>query len=495
MSSLRGREVEVATVEAGRTNGGDRVLSARDPRTGEQDYRFSPPGEAELNGMAAAARAAQPAWSALGFEGRGAILRDFAAALDASRPALGAALERDTGRRRIAYLEIDSVIGSIARWTQVAPGLLEEGWTAGQRQPHLRHAPQWSPYPLVGVISPWNFPLLLSMIDAIPALLAGCAVIIKPSEVTPRFAAPLADAIAAIAPLQAVFHLAPGDGPVGQALIDRVDCVCFTGSVPTGRKVAMQAASRLIPAFLELGGKDPLIVLEGADLDAAVDAALRGSVLSTGQACQSIERIYVHGSLHDAFLERLRERAAAVRLNWPDIEQGDIGPIIFERQAEILAEQIADARNKGARVLTGGEIERHGGGLWLRPTVLGDVRHDMKVMTEETFGPLLPVMAFDTPGEAVALANFGDYGLSAAVFGPDVEAAEAIGRQLEAGAVSLNDAALTALFHEAPKQSFKASGLGPSRMGPEGLARFFRRKALIANTGRPAPLAAFAEDG
>jgi acyl-CoA reductase-like NAD-dependent aldehyde dehydrogenase len=142
----------------------------------------------------------------------------------------------------------------------------------------------------------------------------------------------------------------------------------------------------------------------------------------------------------------------------------------------------------------GGVIESHGGGLWMRPTVLTEVSPDMLVMAEETFGPIMPVTPFDTEDEAIALANATEFGLSAAVFGPTLEAAEAVGRRIDAGAISLNDAALTALFYEAPHQSFKASGLGPSRMGPDGLARYFRRKALIANTGRPAPLSAFRED-
>ena len=278
-------------------------------------------------------------------------------------------------------------------------------------------------------------------------------------------------------------------------MVDAADCVCFTGSVATGRKVAVQAAGRLIPAYLELGGKDPLIVLEGADLDRATDAALRGSVLSTGQACQSIERIYVHRAAHSAFLQRLVEKSQAARLNWPDISAGEIGPIIFDRQADILAGQFADAVARGGRVLTGGEIETHGGGRWLRPTVIADATHDMAVMREETFGPILPVMAFDTIDEAVALANDGEYGLSGAVFAGTLEEAEAVGRRLEAGAISLNDAALTSIFYEAAKQGFKASGLGPSRMGEDGYRRFLRRQALIANIAAPLSLAAFSEEG
>ena len=472
-----------------------RRLTARNPRTGAQDYSFDVPTPSEVVAACDRARLAQPAWAGLGFAGRAAVMARFAVELGARRQALHVALEVDTGRRRIAGQEIDSVVGSIAGWSALAPTLMPQGWTEGRAMPHVRHAPNWRPYGLVGVVSPWNFPLLLGMIDAIPALIAGCAVIVKPSEVTPRFVQPLIEAIAATPGLAGVLQVLPGDGETGQVLIDQVDCVCFTGSVATGRKVALQAASRLIPAFLEMGGKDPLIVLADADLEAATDAALRGSVLSTGQACQSIERVYIHRPIYRAFVQRLVEKASAVQLNWPDINAGEVGPIIFARQADILAGQIQDALIKGARVLTGGTIEHHGGGLWLRPTVLVDVTHDMAVMREETFGPIMPVMAFDTVDEAVALANFGDYGLSAAVFAGTVDQAEAVGRRLEAGAISLNDAALTAVFYEAAKQSFKTSGIGPSRMGADGLARFFRRQALIANTGQPLPLSAFREGG
>ncbi|MBB4799933.1 acyl-CoA reductase-like NAD-dependent aldehyde dehydrogenase [Brevundimonas bullata] len=471
-----------------------RSIPVRDPRTGLYDAAILAPTASALNNIAERARRAQPAWAGLGFEGRIAVLRRFTQALEARRGEIAAALEIDTGRRRVAGIEIDSIHGALAGAAAVAEPFQDADWRPGRASPHIQHAPQWLPYPLVGVISPWNFPLLLSMIDAMPALVAGCAVIVKPSEVTPRFAAPVMAAIADIPELEDVLIFAPGDGATGQTLVDLVDCICFTGSVATGRRVAIQAAGRLIPAFLELGGKDPLIVLEGADLDAAATAALRGCALSTGQACQSIERIYVARPVHDDFLARLVTLASAVRLNWPDITKGDIGPIIFERQADILRDQIDDARSRGARILTGGEIESHGGGCWLRPTVIADVDHDMAVMRDETFGPLLPIMAFDTEEEAVRLANDGEYGLSGAVFAADIEHAARVGRQVEAGAISLNDAALTTLFYEAGKQSFKASGLGPSRMGADGLGRFLRRKALIANTSAPLPLQAFSED-
>ncbi|MGJ3230869.1 MAG: aldehyde dehydrogenase family protein [Oceanicaulis sp.] len=470
-------------------------LSVRNPRTGAQDYTFTPPSAAELDAIAARLRKAQAPWVALSMEERMAALSRWADALEAEIDAVSAALEVDTGRRRVARLEVQGAIASLRGWAVSAPLLAPKAdWLEGRSNPSLRHTGQYVPYTLVGVISPWNFPLTLSLIDTIPALAAGCAVIVKPSEVTPRFVEPLKKTIEA-AGLADLLAFAPGAGETGQAVIERCDLVCFTGSVPTGRKVAAAAAARLIPAFLELGGKDPLIITRSADLDQAVIAALRGSVLSTGQACQSIERIYVDASIHDAFLDQLVEAVQAVRLNHPDINQGEIGPLIFDRQADIIAAQIEDARAKGAIVHAGGEIETHGGGRWLRPTVLSGVDHSMTVMTQETFGPVLPVMAYGDVDEAVALANDTEYGLSAAVFAGTLEEAEAIARRLDAGAVSLNDAALTALFYEAEKQSFKNSGLGPSRMGAAGLTRFFRRKALIANTGAPLPLGAYREEG
>ncbi len=469
-------------------------IAARNPRTGQIDWTGTAAGPDQIAAVAKRLRAAQPTWEARGAASRLDILRAFGQALRRHAEPIGAALEADTGRRRIARLEIDSVVGSIEAWACVIANDTPPEWIQGRGLPSVRHTAAWKAYPLVGVISPWNFPLLLGMIDAIPALLAGCSVVVKPSEVTPRFIAPVMAALAEVPDLASVFTLVVGEGATGQAIVDMADCVCFTGSVATGRKVAVQAAGRLIPAYLELGGKDPLIVLESGDLEAATDAALRGSVLSTGQACQSIERVYVQASVHDAFLARLIDKAHAVQLNWPDIAAGQVGPIIFEKQADILANQIVDARTHGARIMTGGVIEDHGGGRWLRPTVIADVTHDMAVMREETFGPILPVMRFETVEQAVALANDGEYGLSAAVFAGTLEQAEAVGRRLEAGAISLNDAALTSIFYEAAKQAFKASGLGPSRMGEDGYRRFLRRQALIANTAAPLPLAAFSED-
>jgi acyl-CoA reductase-like NAD-dependent aldehyde dehydrogenase len=469
------------------------MIDVRNPRTGQIDAHVTRVDADELCAIAVHLRAGQVVWRNRPLAERANTLLVLRDQLAARGDAIVAALETDTGRRAIARQELAGVLGALQGWAAQSAGFAEDGWMQGRTMPVIRHTGQRVPYGIVGVISPWNFPLTLSMIDTIPALLAGCAVLLKPSEVTPRFLAPLMEAVAQVPALAGVFAGVSGDGITGVALIDQVDAVCFTGSVATGRKVAAQCAGRLIPAFLELGGKDPLVVLDSAPLDVAVEAALRGSVLATGQACQSIERIYVPRPMHDAFVAALSERAAATALNWPDITQGTIGPIIFDRQADILTRHLEDAVAKGAVVQCGGTVETHGGGLWLAPTVLSGVDHSMLVMTEETFGPIMPVMAYDTVEDAIALANDTIYGLSAAVIG-EREAALTVAERLNAGAVSINDAALTSLFYEAEKNAFGASGLGGSRMGLAGYHRFLRRKALIENTGAPLPLAAFAED-
>jgi acyl-CoA reductase-like NAD-dependent aldehyde dehydrogenase len=315
---------------------------------------------------------------------------------------------------------------------------------------------------------------------------------VKPSEVTPRFIPPLMEAVAAVHELP--LTVIEGVGLTGAAMVEAVDYIAFTGSVATGRKVAAAAAAAFIPASLELGGKDPMIVLASADPAWAAGVALRASVVNTGQACQSIERVYVARAIVPAFIAALTAAARAARLNAEEIGAGEIGPFIFERQAAIVQAQIDDARARGATVLAGGQVEAIGGGLYLRPTVLTDVPADALVMRDETFGPVVPVGVFDSVDEAVALANQGEFGLSAAILAGNAEEAEAVAVRLRAGAVSINDGGLTAMVWDAEKSSFGASGLGPSRMGDSGLLRFLRRQALIRQIGQALPLAAYAED-
>ena len=470
------------------------TIRVRNPRNGQFDCEFEGPEHETLVRRAAALRAAQHAWAARPVEQRIEVMQRWKAELLSHRAAIVEALTTDTGRHLLAQAEFGGTVGAIDRWCAQAPALVRGEEGRSKVQPAITYRAQLVPYALVGVISPWNFPLTLSLIDAIPALLAGCAVLIKPSEVTPRFVEPLKRSIAAVPELAAVLDLVPGDGRTGSSLVGLVDVVCFTGSVKTGRLVARSAAEHFIPAFLELGGKDPVIVTESADLELATDVVLRASVLATGQACQSLERVYVQDTIYQRFVERLVDKARAVTINYPDLHAGVVGPLIFDRQGDVIAEQLDEAVRRGARILCGGEVEIHGGGgRWVRPTVVVDVDHDMKLMTEETFGPVMPVMKFHTVDEAVALANHGVFGLSAAVIAGTLAEAESIAERIEAGAVSLNDGSLTGVMHEAEKNSFKCSGMGGSRMGAAGLTRFFRKKAIIRQTGRPATIGMFDE--
>ena len=473
-----------------------RTLAVANPRTGLSDHHIEPLDGAAVDALAARLRAAQAAWAQLSLDSRLSALGAFVTALTDHGDAIVAALTIDTGRSAISAIELDGVKGMVARWTREAPGLISaiESARTSTAMPGITAGTRLHPFPLVGIISPWNFPLTLAMIDAIPALAAGCAVIVKPSEVTPRFIRPLMAAIASVPALDSVFAVIEGDGETGAALVGAVDYIAFTGSVATGRKVGEAAARAFIPASLELGGKDPMLVLASADPAKAAAIALRASVVATGQACQSIERVYVAREIHDAFLAELVRLANAVTINHPDITRGDLGPFIFARQAEIVAAQLADAVSRGAGIHTGGIIEDHGG-KWLRPTVITGVSPDMALMTEENFGPVIPVIPFDTIDEAVALANAGQFGLSAAVLAGDVAEAERVAIRLNAGAVSINDGSLTSMIGDAEKSSFGLSGLGPSRMGGSGLLRFFRRQALLRQTGTPLPLAAYAERG
>lgn len=457
------------------------TLAARNPWSGLIDHHFVVSSLADVAAACAAARNAQPVWAALGIEGRSAAVRRLGEAFLAHAAALATALSADTGRQRIAQVELGAVQGMIALGCANAAGVFAPSSWRASSIPGIFGRQQHVPHPVVGVIAPWNFPLVLSMIDTIPALLAGCAVVLKPSEITPRYAQPLLQIFAAVPEIAAVTRVVLGPGRTGADLVDHVDAVVLTGSVSTGRRVAEHAARRFIPAFLELGGKDAVIVTANADLERAATTVLRASVLATGQACQSLERVYVQRAIYPALLDRLRAKLPEVRLTCDD-PAGHIGPFIMAAQADVVRAHLEDALARGARCEYGGRIIERGG-LWCEPTLLTGVDHSMRVMREETFGPVLPLMVFDELDEAVALANEGDYGLSANVLAGTEEEALAIAQRLDAGFVSLNDISLSSMVSDFEWEGFRFSGLGRSRMGPAGIERYLRTKAIVVNRG------------
>ena len=465
-------------------------FSVRNPRTGIVDYHFSTPSPNELALKIRSLRQHQVDWQEFKLRQRIDVLRKWRKALEKQRSNIVQALTLDTGRHSLSLVEFNALADSISKWCDIAPELLEPKSQKSMSMPEVEMLCDYKPYPLLGAISPWNFPLLLSFIDVIPALLAGSVAFIKPSEITPRFAEPIAESIANLSDLSRVVAIKPGGRELGEQLVRQVDIIAFTGSVPTGKKVAQTAAKEFIPAFLELGGKDPAIVLHGSDLDRATTAILRASIAATGQACQSIERIYVNEVDYEVFLKILKQKAESAAATLGDPSRDIIGPLIFREQAKIIADHIADAVSNGANVECGGIIENRKGGLWIAPTVLSKVNHRMKVMTEETFGPLMPVMSFKTEQEAIARANDTTYGLSAAVFGPSEESALLVARRINAGGISVNDAGLTAFLSETEKMGFGFSGMGPSRVGRSGMTRFLKTRSTFINRGGVMPISA-----
>jgi acyl-CoA reductase-like NAD-dependent aldehyde dehydrogenase len=455
-----------------------RTIPIRNPRTGVNDYAITPLGRDQLEARCRELRAGQAAWLALGLEGRAKAMLELCDAVDRHYDAILSALCADTGRYEWSVNEIEGLKGITRMRCATAEEALAEA-SGNSSDATLRFQQQHVPYELVGIISPWNYPLILCMIDAITALLAGSAVAIKPSEVTPRFIQPFRAAIAEVDHLRDVLDVFEGDGETGGMVVDLTDTLVFTGSVRTGRKVQERAASQFKTVFLELGGSDPAVVLDSAEPDFAAEIIVRGAVENSGQLCCAIERVYVQRGVYDAVCERVVARMQALRMNTDDIKEGELGPIIFARQAEILREQIADALAKGARVLTGGKIVEHGGGLWCEPTVLVDVTQDMAIMRDETFGPIVPIMAFDTEDEAVRLANDTEFGLSAAVIGEETKAI-AIGSRINAGGMWINDFdTMGGVGARAEKTAFGCSGLGGTRYGYGGFRRFLRKKAIV----------------
>jgi succinate-semialdehyde dehydrogenase / glutarate-semialdehyde dehydrogenase len=469
-----------------------RTIAVRNPRTGTIDFQLPVATAGEVAASAARLRQNQKAWNALGLAGRTAVMARWLGEVRKRAAAIAAADAEDTGGCHTSYLQGFITMGNIGGWIEDAAGAFEKASYRGPSRavPTVEVRTQFVPYPLCGVISPWNAPMMLALLDAVPALFAGCAVLLKSSEVTPRFTGPLFESVRAVPELAAVFDFVTGDADTGKALIDQADVVCFTGSVPTGRKIAIHCAERLIPCYLELGGKDPVIVTATADVERATTAVLRGAVHANGMVCFSVERIYVADAIHDAFVARLVEKADAVRLNCGNPRAGHLHPFTFAPQAQIVQRHLADAVAKGATILTGGVVESHDGGLYMRPTVLTGATHDMLIMQDETFGPCLPVMKFRDVDEAVTLANDTSFGLTASVIAGTEAEALPIAERLNAGAVFVQDTFLTfAKNRTIGTNSFGFSGVGGgSRTGPEAILRFVRRKALLTQHGEPADI-------
>jgi acyl-CoA reductase-like NAD-dependent aldehyde dehydrogenase len=435
--------------------------------------------ESEVDALVARARAAQPAWAALGVGERARILGRLRRLLVRRRRQVVDLLQDEGGKPyEDAHTDLLLVLVWLEHWCRVAPGLLadERIDSASPFAFGRRNVVTYEPLGVVGVIGPWNVPLSLTLGDAVPALLAGNTVVLKPSELTPlsaRFAAELF--LEAGGPPD-VLLAATGGAETGSALVDRVDYVHFTGSVATGRLVAQRAAASLTPCSLELGGKDAMLVLDDADLERAARGCVAYALVNSGQICMSVERVYVESGVHDEFVERVVREVKALRQGTPGGPGSvELGAMIHPPQRDVVAEHVGDALRRGARAVVGGLAED--GSACLGPTVLVDVDHSMTCMREETFGPTIPIMRVDGEDEAVALANDSEYGLTASVWTRDLDRGERLARRLEVGTVTVNDAMVHLAVPEMPMGGWKSSGVG-ARNGADGLRRFTRRRAI-----------------
>jgi acyl-CoA reductase-like NAD-dependent aldehyde dehydrogenase len=459
------------------------TIAVENPATGEAITTVPVLGVDELAEMARRAREAQPGWEAMGFDGRARVLRRAQKwMLDNPERILEVVVSESGKTHEDAQLaDFGITVNALGFWAKEAPNYLADERVPTWNNPFVlgkKLIIRYAPMGVVGVIGPWNYPIANCFGDCIPALAAGNGVILKPSEVTPLSSLLMKEMMLECGLPEGVFQVATGDGSTGATLIANVDCVMFTGSTRTGKAVMKAAAEALIPCYLELGGKDPMIVCADANLDRAANAAAFYSMNNAGQVCISVERCYVEEPIYDQFVAKVTDNIRTLRQGAPKGEGTvDVGAVTFPPQLEIVDDHVHDAVAKGAKVLVGGH-SHSGQGRFYEPTVLVDVDHSMKIMQEETFGPTLPIMKITGPEEGVRLANDSTYGLQASVWTSNIDRGEKLARRIEAGVVCVNDAQVNYSALNLPMGGWKASGVG-TRHGANGIRKYTKVQSLL----------------
>ena len=442
----------------------DRV-TVRNPATGETVGTVPCAGVEEISAAVTRAHAAQRRWARVSMSERMKIVRHFTQLVCDEKDSIAAVITREAGKPLAEAIatEILVVLDAAQFLLNHVPEFLrvEPVPHANLAMKLKRGALCREPYGVIGIISPWNYPFSLPSVQTLTALMTGNAVVLKPSEFTPFSSLELQRLVRAAGLDSDLLQVVTGEGAAGAALLQSsIDKLIFTGSVATGKRVAQAAAARLLPVVLELGGKDPMLVLEDADIDVASSAAVWGAFMNAGQTCLSVERCYVHESIYDDFLKACVAKTAKLRVGPGTDPATDVGPMIHERQLRIVQNHVDDAVARGARLLAGGKPMFQLGANFFAPTVLAGVDHSMAIMREETFGPVLPVRSFKTEEEAVALANDSEFGLAASIFTRNRKRGEALARGLNAGTVMVNDLISCFGISEAPHGGVKASGIG-----------------------------------
>ncbi len=440
-------------------------LVSYDPATGDEIGRASLTSPEEVQQAVRRARASQPAWAKLSFRERGRVILQARKLMLAERDEIARLVSRETGKpiAEAVSMEIVPTLDAMRYFARAAKSLLApQKIDIGQYGLMGRSSRiVFRPLGVIGIISPWNFPLATPADEVVMALMAGNAVVLKPSELTPLIGLKLGDIFKRAGLPPGALEIVTGDGSTGASLIDaRVDKIMFTGSVATGKRVAEAAAKYLTPVVLELGGKDPMIVLEDADVENAARGAVWGAFANAGQACASVERCYVQESLAPEFIKQVVAETRALKQGLGTEDAIDIGAMSNERQLQIVADHVNDAKQRGATILTGGERGGNSAGFFYKPTVLTNVDHEMTIMRDETFGPVLPIMTFATEDEAIKLANDSVYGLTASVWTKNIARGRRIAERIEAGTVMVNEVVYTHGIAQTPWGGVKDSGYG-----------------------------------
>jgi len=467
---------------------GRRHYNVKSPVTLESIGEFDAATAGEVQGAVDRARKAQRKWALKTFAERADVLWRWVDVIVERQDDIIELVVKETGKARneAIAMEVMAPCMQISHYAKRGAGYLR----TRRRRPTgvMRFSKKvslvYQPLGVVGLITPWNAPIALVANPLAQALMAGNAVVHKPSEVTPFSAVLLTGLTKAAGFPQDLYQVVQGDGETGAALINAgVDKVSFTGSVATGRRVGEACGRNLIPVTLELGGKDAMIVCEDADLSRAAEGAVRGSFFNTGHYCCGTERVYVPESIYDPFVELVVTRTRSLKQT--EACDGDVGAVFWDKQMDIIESHMTDAKEKGAKILVGGERNRALSGYFFSPTVVVDVNHDMDLMRRETFGPIVAIQKVRDEDEAIALANDSDYGLSGNVWTTDLAKGEALARRITTGSVCVNDIAVTYGIPEAPFGGVKTSGVGQVN-GEVGIRGYCHLHPIIIDTAKKA---------
>lgn len=469
-----------ASLLSGATQTQAEIIS-RNPATGAELGRVPIHTAHDVNSMIKRARAAQKSWARESFAARAAVILRAREIALAEMEAIADLIAAESGKPAAEAIAME-IVPSLDLMnyfaTHSARLLRSERIELGTYELLGRTSRIiYKPLGVIGIIAPWNFPYSIPMGEIVMALMAGNSVILKPSELTPLVGLKLKDILTRAGLNNDLLHIATGDAATGAALAaSSIDKIMFTGSVATGRKVAVSAANNLTPVVLELGGKDPMIVCRDADVVTAAHAAVWGAFANSGQACASVERLFVHTSIANAFIAEAIKMTARLRQRKGQEVDSDVAAMSSARQLAIVESHVADAQARGAKVLIGGkrnkdferkdfenkdfEIDNELENLFYEPTILVDVNDSMRVMHEETFGPVLPIITFETEDEAIKLANDSEFGLTASVWTRDIARGQEIARQIDAGTVTVNEVLYTHGLAATPWGGIKKSGIG-----------------------------------